>query len=380
MLADKDSCTGCGVCVVACKKKLIRIECDECGYYYPRIVGSDECSSCGLCEKVCPCNDQDRGIDDSYNVKGYSYISKEDSVKRSTSSGGFSYDLGELMISKGYCVCGVRYNERQERAEHFICENIEELLETKGSKYIQSFTVDALEKIFYKNKVIFFGSPCQVAAFKLLLQNLNKEKIDVVLVDFFCHGVPSYYLWKYYLKNQKNKYNTDELKKIRFRDKDNGWGEFLISFFVKNEIKIKDKNSIFYAVYFSNLVLRKSCYNCHYKGVKSSADIRMGDYWGRIEDFDDKGASCVLCYSEKGENIISKLGQKTGIIEYEKISDVLEGQMVDNIAISKKRLSLLMDLKSGKSELYIIFRYVLSTYLKGMVSSKFKRKVKRIFK
>lgn len=49
---------------------------------------------------------------------------------------------------------------------------------------------------------------------------------------------------------------------------------------------------------------RPSCYECNYKSAQHNSDITLGDFWG-IESVapeldDDKGASLLICNTEKG--------------------------------------------------------------------------------
>lgn len=48
-------------------------------------------------------------------------------------------------------------------------------------------------------KVLFSGTPCQVAGLKLFLR---KEYDYLLTVDFICHGVPSPGVWREYLKEE----------------------------------------------------------------------------------------------------------------------------------------------------------------------------------
>lgn len=47
----------------------------------------------------------------------------------------------------GYSIICVRYNIQDGIAEHYIADNLDDLKQSRGSKYIQSYTVGALSKI-----------------------------------------------------------------------------------------------------------------------------------------------------------------------------------------------------------------------------------------
>ena len=62
--------------------------------------------------------------------------------------------------------------------------------------------------------------------------------------------------------------------------------------------------------FVSNLYLRKSCYDCKFKGSYYQSDITLADFWGVERLFpdlnDDKGISLVIVHSEKGEALVGE--------------------------------------------------------------------------
>ena len=52
---DIERCKGCGFCIEACPKKIIKLsgKINEKGYKYPEMT-SDECIGCAMCYNVCP--------------------------------------------------------------------------------------------------------------------------------------------------------------------------------------------------------------------------------------------------------------------------------------------------------------------------------------
>jgi coenzyme F420-reducing hydrogenase beta subunit len=77
---------------------------------------------------------------------------------------------------------------------------MEGLVAFRGSKYVQSRIGDTyiLTKKFLMSgrKVLFTGTPCQIAGLKAFLQ---KDYDNLLTVDLVCHGVPSPLVWKKYL-------------------------------------------------------------------------------------------------------------------------------------------------------------------------------------
>ena len=53
---DTHRCKGCGLCVLFCPTKNLRMSSDlnEQGQPYPELVDEQTCTTCGLCFRMCP--------------------------------------------------------------------------------------------------------------------------------------------------------------------------------------------------------------------------------------------------------------------------------------------------------------------------------------
>ncbi len=57
IVIDEDICKGCGLCVDACPREILKIDEEKrnAGGYHPvTITLQDECISCALCAEICP--------------------------------------------------------------------------------------------------------------------------------------------------------------------------------------------------------------------------------------------------------------------------------------------------------------------------------------
>lgn len=299
-----DNCYGCGVCAVVCHAKIINIRLNEDGFYKPYIDNISGCTNCGLCLEVCAFNHQELAHE-TEPIACYAAWSKDPAIRYKCSSGGVGFEVGRTLINKGYKVCGVRYAPESQRAEHYIASNIAELIPSIGSKYIQSYTVDGFKAIDRKCKYLVTGCPCQIDSFRRYIRKFKCEA-SFVLLDFFCHGVPSMLTWHKYINEVEN--TTGKVESVSWRNKATGWHDSW-----NMHIKGKDKTieskwsggDIFYNLFLGNSCLGKACYdNCKYKHQRSSADIRIGDMWGQTYASDESGVSAIITYTESGDNAL----------------------------------------------------------------------------
>lgn len=312
-IISKEQCCGCSACLHICPKQSISFKEDKEGFLYPK-VNIDTCIGCGLCEKVCPVINQN---DERLPLQVYAAKHPNDEIRMSSSSGGIFTLLAEQIIDEGGVVFGAKFNEKWE-VVHDFAETKEGLIPFRGSKYVQSRIGDAYANAekFLKSgrKVMFTGTPCQIAGLKTYLR---REYENLLAVDFVCHGVPSPMVWRKYLDEQIVRQNNAVLTHISFRDKSTGWKSYSCVLSFSNMSERGNQNIVltspFYenpymSAFLSNLSLRPSCYACPVRSGKSGADITIGDFWG-IEKVDasiddDRGLSlCLINNSNKQFNL-----------------------------------------------------------------------------
>ena len=337
------NCFGCGVCSIACAKKIIDIKLNTDGFYEPFIIEPEKCVDCGLCVEVCSYSHHDIALKDS-PISSYAAWSKDATVRRKCSSGGVGFEIGHTLIADSYKVCGVRYNAEKNQAEHYIATTIEELLPSIGSKYIQSYTVDGFRQINRKEKYLVTGTPCQIDSFRRYIQKFKCED-NFVLMDFFCHGVPSKLMWDKYVKWAEKQ--VGKLTYVSWRNKQTGWHDSWamaidgeahgekVNWHDSYNMLIRGKNSylnsrwsqgdLFYKLYLGNQCLGMACYDkCKFKYNRSSADIRIGDLWGETYKNNEDGVSVAVAFSSLGEAILHSANLK---LTEHLFDEVAEGQM-----------------------------------------------------
>ena len=87
---------------------------------------------------------------------------------------------------------------------------------------------------------------------------------------------------------------------------------------------------IFYNLFLGDYCCNPACAkNCKYKYNCSSADIRIGDLWGKTYKNNDKGVSALVSFTEKGKLVVESLDGVT-LVEHP-FEVVAEGQMTRNV-------------------------------------------------
>lgn len=319
-------CYGCGVCATACSRKIINLILDSDGFYVPHISDVSKCTNCGICTEVCAYLHDNLSLQNP-EIHPYAAWSKDHLVRRKCSSGGVGFEIGKYLLGQGYKVCGVRYDAGKNRAEHYIATSVEELIPSVGSKYIQSYTVDGFKAINRRAKYLVTGTPCQIDSFRRYIQKFRCED-NFVLLDFFCHGVPSMLIWKKYTEWAEKR--VGKITYASWRNKWTGWHDSWvmgidgerhgekINWHDSYDMLIRERKScvesrmsqgdMFYALFLGNLCLGKQCYtHCKYKYDKSSADIRIGDMWGDTYKDNEDGVSCAIAFTNLGKTVFTNL-------------------------------------------------------------------------
>lgn len=375
------NCYGCGVCAASCAKKIITIELNRDGFYEPRITNDAQCTHCGICTDVCAFSHTDLANKEAYPIKSWAAWSNDEQVRRKCSSGGIGFEIGRQLIEQGYKAVGCRYDVNQQRAEHYIATTVEEFIASIGSKYIQSFAAEAFQKIERKGqKYLVTGTPCQIDSFRRMIRKFRCED-NFILLDFFCHCVPSMHAWKAYIKMLEPK--IGEVTYASWRNKfEYGWhdswlmgvdGEKTskpIDWHDSYNLQIRGKKTfiqsrmsqgdLFYKLFLGDIALGPQCEKqCKYKYDHSSADIRIGDLWGNTYKDDQKGVSALIAFTDKGRDIVDGLKDVT-LIEHP-FEVVAEGQMKKNAESKVTKPLVMLMLKKDMSIDGTLFRIVLFT-------------------
>ncbi len=196
-IREERDCVGCEGCVQACPVKCISKRKDTLGFVYP-VVDKEKCIDCHLCEKVCPVINQNTV---RRPLQVFAAKNRDEEVRLKSSSGGVFTALAAWIIEEGGVVFGARF-DKDFKVIHDYTESVEGLKAFQGSKYVQSEIGETFKEAaqFLKEgrKVMFTGTPCQIAALRLFLRKDYGDQL--ITVDVVCHGAPGPAVWQTYLK------------------------------------------------------------------------------------------------------------------------------------------------------------------------------------
>ncbi len=135
MIIDKEKCCGCGSCGAVCPQGCITMQPDEEGFLYPQ-MDTQRCTSCQACRTVCPVLHMPQRLP----IQGtYSAYSRDEAVRRESSSGGVFTELARRVLENGGAVFGAAFDGAF-CVEHICVERQQALYKLRASKYVQSRT------------------------------------------------------------------------------------------------------------------------------------------------------------------------------------------------------------------------------------------------
>lgn len=281
------------------------------------------------------------------NTIVYGIKHNNEDIRAASRSGGFFTAVTDVVLNNGGVVYGCALNDSF-LAEHRRAETKAERDLFRGSKYIQSNIGDSFKDV--KNDlisgktVLFSGTPCQIEGLVNFLKVSRTDLSKLITIDILCHGVPSPMVWSDYLNAVAG---VESIEAVDFRDKANfGWRAHIETLTINGEQKSSDK---FKKLFFSHLILRPSCFNCHYKNTQRISDITIGDYW-RIEDNDkdfddDKGVSLVMINTAKGRAYFDKCKKDLIVNEYP-LSKSIQPVLSKNYPEPKNRAAFWQEYKN----------------------------------
>lgn len=377
-------CSGCTACFAICPKDAITMQADLEGFKYP-VIDKNKCIDCGLCYNVCPLDKMCGNLEG--DKTSFACSAKDENFAKQSSSGGVFAILANMYIKEQAVIYGAAFDDDWNVC-HIRADKKDELKRLYTSKYVQSDMGNTFRDVKFDldngKKVLFAGTPCQVAGLRSYLQ---KDYLNLLTVDFICHGVPSPLVWQQYVDTLKKKLNS-KITEISFRDKKDGWKSFNFKLITANGDVFYEKHgdNTYMKGFLKDLYLRPSCYDCKFKTLQRASDITLADFWGIekiIPEINvEKGVSLCWASSEKGDTILDKALKQT-IYEQVDLNEAIKHNpsAITSVKRHKNRNKFFEDIsKSDIDIISLIEKYYDNRSLRKRLSYKLRTKIKSLFK
>lgn len=351
LICKENDCTGCAACENACKQKAIKMVYNAEGFLHPDI-SNDKCIECKACITVCPVVNY-KSTDKRYPINAYKGNSKNIDLLKFSTSGGIFSEIASIIFSENGVVFGAILDEDL-HVKHIVAENMNDLTDLRGSKYIGSNLTgiynDVISRLKRGQKVLFSGTPCQVAGLYRILGGVHNQ---LITCDFVCHGVGSQIIFEKYIHYNELLHKA-QAKKIYFRSKQRGYlNSSMVIEYDNGEQTISPsyRNGFGYA-FSRGMINRKACSHCLYASPERLSDITLCDCIHGLEPFEKKnGCSYILVNSELGRECILKANLNLLEIEISKVM-----QMQPHLSTPQKmniqRDAIMRDLSKSYDLLY----------------------------
>lgn len=376
-IQDKQKCCGCGACRDVCPTGSITMEYNDEGFRYP-VIDNNKCIHCNQCKNVCPI---DKKPERDHKESFYAGYTNDSSVMAASSSGGIFWPIACQFLNGGGIVYGAvlkdGINIRHER-----CESIEDCKKIRKSKYLQSDLTSIYQQVKQdlkaEKKVLFSGTPCQVAA---LYSFLGRSFDNLYTIDVICHGVPSRAVFNRYIEEQEQLHHK-KIVSYCWRDKSKGWGpnQVTVVFDDGSSSTTTSQENPMQKGFLDNWYLRPSCYQCQFAKIPRVADISLADFWGYDlqlkEKNNNRGMSLIVVSSNHGQELFESIKDQ---VEYHEVSKEYACAKSRHLWIHPKennnRDKFMSDFKRGKT-----FKYLTRKYIMPSFAEKCKRKALRVIK
>ena len=297
------NCCGCMACKEVCIAGSICIKINKWGNYI-RIIDVKKCKHCGRCEAVCPLN----GCN-SLSIPRKAYIAWSKKKEKRSSSGGIAGSIYRYCLSNRIACVGVRYDDDFSVKYDFV-DSVRDIEKFEGSKYVYSHMRiyrNILLKLKRREKVVFIGLPCHVAA----LRNLAGGNDDLICIDLVCHGVAPEKFLAEHMSRIFKKLKNEKVTSIDFREEKNPFGITVRG--EKNEILMRRPRWLdeYHLGYGNGITYCEACYSCKYARKERCADFTIKDFSGELPRGKriprESKLSNILVNTDRGERFITEM-------------------------------------------------------------------------
>jgi coenzyme F420-reducing hydrogenase beta subunit/Na+-translocating ferredoxin:NAD+ oxidoreductase RnfD subunit len=331
-------CIRCGACMRICCNQLspilIKQAFDKRDMEKLMELDADYCAGCGNCNFICPARidlkstmltyplqEEEASLLEQYFLKGTAdenigVYSDMFSAKSSIEGqdGGVASALLVSGMERGLFDSAIVVKRTSGYfAEAFVAENVDDILQAKGTKYIRVHMMSQLADLIAKGKrkIALVGTACQVRAARRVQQSLlgDYPNLELTIIGLFCFEEFNYEKLKKETKRLLD-VDLDRAEKTQIRK-----GKYIV---------LVDGKETSVAVKELNSAVEEGCLRCP-DFAANYADISVGSVGS------DDGYSTVIVRSEVGEKLLEKLDLVKGKAKKEEVT---------KLAIQKKKRAL----------------------------------------
>lgn len=240
---DSRYCNFCGACIHSCPVNAIE-------YLDPQITVNENCIQCGKCLEVCSQNQDVRyskpliDVERNEQIKDdhpkisdvplgrfkeiWNGFSSSRKTRNATMVGGVTTSLLYAALSENVVdsVLIPEFTKNKQNPRGKLITNPEELLQSGGSKYLPTLSLDRLDEIANNQdigRLAITTLPCQAYVIKKMFLDTQYEKlvkkIHLVLTLFCGSGIPNRDDVEFFLKDNGITESLSELEVIRRRER-----------------------------------------------------------------------------------------------------------------------------------------------------------------
>lgn len=315
----KHNCTGCSACYSVCPTSCISMSEDAEGFLYPEL-NTEKCIKCRLCERVCPIVNPIQI--DRHSPQIVAAVSKNARIWRASASGGAFSEICNAWADDSTLIVGAAWNGMTVR--HLSVKGPKNMAPLRKSKYIASSIDNTYKEVRNSlgkgQKVIFSGTPCQVAGLRSFLR---KDFDNLLLIDLICHGVGSPLVFKSCIKTIEKQFGK-LIKSYEFRAK-----RFYFETNYISHVIFRDGSSEYISMdQYNQLFLEQTCLrpscgeSCRFRGKDiRPGDLTIADCKGLFEIFPQligtkHNYSTIITNTTKGDTTLELLGTRMERYDY----------------------------------------------------------------
>jgi len=364
---DNGLCLGCGLCGIDDSIEMKYSH--KLGQYIPILPENEKTIDSNIFD-ICPGKGYEikRMSRSLYNINNNSYSvelgyvnnqyvahSVNEQVLNNASSGGIItqiilYLLEKKIVDKAVVTKFV-YTKNGPRAKAIITDSTIEILESQGSKYCPVDMSEVIKKLKYsKDKIVFVGTPCQIAGLRKIQKYYISFKKNIVLtISNFCGGIKNYN--NVNILARRNKIDYRSISYFRFR----GGGQ-PGSMIMKDQ---KSEVSIEYPRYTGQTGISKHL-RCHLcvDATGELADISCGDAWISRYLKNKYPWSIIITRTQFASDIIKDMIKDNKIVSKDISKEEIIESQKQNITSKKYR-------QKARMKLYSFFGYSIPNFYGG---------------